>query len=298
MRNAFITISVILLLLLSGCGKAIQRSESAQAIADYQVKIDQLGKKVGAVLLELETDSNALAEGKITDTQMVQKLEKKLAKLRTYQQELNQMTPPPIYAGGHNYMKSGVQKTITALEMMRQGILNQDISQIETVVNLLTEVGEDVMNARTSLATATQQVMPGGISPRSAQAKPMTLGEYKTFMKDIDNKISGTLQMIDQSIEQFRQQQITKQDFAYVLTQSLQTMQTTENAFINAMPPQQFSKGHIMVAEGITYLKDGTATMKQAVEQSNDAAYQKSVQQFSTGIQKIQAGNAELSRNL
>ncbi|MBN1645167.1 hypothetical protein JW851_03995 [Candidatus Woesearchaeota archaeon] len=296
-KEIIFVILAVLLLTLTSCGQAIRKSESAQAIQKFQVDIDKIGKKMGAVLLELEQDSNQLGQGTISIQEMIQRLDKKISKLKTYQQELNKITPPPVYQEGYNYISTAIQKTISALELMKTGIINEDINQINTVAAMLTEVGEDVTMARTSLATATQQVMPGGVSPKSA-VKPMSLEEYKTFMRNMDDTISGTLQMIDTSLNQYKQKAITQQDFAYVLGEALTTMQSVENAFITAMPPQQFSKGNVLIAQGVSFLKDGTAMMKQAVEQSNDEIYKQSVQKFTTGIQKIQEGNAELKKAL
>lgn len=133
---------------------------------------------------------------------------------------------------------------------------------------------------------------------KSADGASMGVEEYKSFMRSMDSQISGALQMLDQSINQFRQKIITKEDFLFGISEGFKTLQIAENSFINARPPQQFSKGHTMITEGVSLLKNGMTMMKQAVEQNNDETYKQSVQKFSTGIQKIQQGNAELKKNL
>jgi len=126
----------------------------------------------------------------------------------------------------------------------------------------------------------------------------MSTEEYKSFLKKIDPKISGTLQIIDQSIMQYKQQIITKQDFVSGLKEALQKMKSAENTFMNAIPPKKLKEGHSILTQGVSMLKQGIQTMKKAVEQENDGTYKQSVQQFSSGIQTIQQGNEELRRNL
>ncbi|MBW2978712.1 hypothetical protein KY304_01215 [Candidatus Woesearchaeota archaeon] len=299
MKKIMFVILIILLIGLTGCfGQAIGKSESAQEIAKYQVKIDKIGKKMGAVLIEIQTDSNELSQGKITEEKMIQRLEKKLSKLRNYNQELNSLTSPPVYQEAHNYMISAMQKTINAVELMRQAILQENLNLLDQVVQMLTEVGADVTTAKTLLAQGTQQIMPAGQSPSSASASPMNIDEYKSFMQSMDSQISGTLGMLDQSIAQFRQKQITKEDFLFGINEALKTLESAENAFINAMPPSKFSRGHFLLSEGVGFLKEGIVIMKQAVEQSNDETYKKAVTKFQKGIQTIQQGNEEIKNNL
>jgi Sec-independent protein translocase protein TatA len=164
-------------------------------------------------------------------------------------------------------------------------------------VQLLTDVGTDVTKAKTSLATATQQMMPGGALPQPA-VKTMTLEEYKTFVKNMDKKITEALKTVDQSIAQFRQKTKTKDSFLNNLKQAETILTSVENAFINAMPPQQMASGNVLVTEGVSYLSNGIKTMQTAVKNNDNELYKQAVQKFAAGIQKIQEGNVEYKKAL
>jgi len=291
-----IILILTLVLLLTACGTKEYRSGSAHAIEEFQIEINKISQNIGAVLQEIETDTIQLQQGEITKEQLIQRLDKKISKTKEYQQELDSLIPPPIYREGYNYMQSVAQKTLTAVEMIKQGIITDDPSLADPLMNLLTEIGQDAVKARTSLTQATQQITPAG--QLQGANKIMSIEEYKSFMASMDTSISGTLQIIDQAIQQYRQQIITKQEFIASINQGVTTIQTAESAFINAMPPEKFADGHIVITKGISLLTQGMQTMKQAAEQSNDELYQQAVQSFATGIQKIQQGNEELGRNL
>jgi len=278
-------ILMILLISLTACsyGGAV-RSE------DFSVKIDLIGKKIGAELMEFQQDTIQLQQKQITQEQMISRVEKRIPRLKQYQKELNSMNVPSVYQEAYSYMQSGMQKTINGFEMMHQGMITDDASQIQAILNSLTEAGQDFATVRTLMTPSTVSSPP--------IASSMSVQEYKTFVRSMDARINNAMNRVDNGIKQYREGTRTETEFISDIDYAISELEIVANSFTTARPPVELVTGHILAVEGATYMKEGFVLMKTAVKNKNNEAYKQAVQQFSTGLQKIQDANKEYKNKI
>jgi len=126
----------------------------------------------------------------------------------------------------------------------------------------------------------------------------MSTAEYKTFVRSMDARINNAMNRVDNGIKQYREGTRTETEFISDIDYAISEMEVAANSFTTARPPVELVTGHILAVEGATYMKEGFVLMKTAVKNKNNDAYKQAVQQFSTGLQKIQNANNEYKNKL
>lgn len=137
---------------------------------------------------------------------------------------------------------------------------------------------------------------PSGTAMTSEGA--MSTDEYKAFVRSMDTQISAAMTRVDTGIKAYREKTRTEAEFISDVDYAISQLTLVVSAFSTAKPPISLVNGHIMAVEGVTLMKEGFVSMKTAVADKDNDAYKNAVEQFATGLKKLQEANTEFKSKI